>query len=147
MKHEYLKFDDEALVVEQFFGVVNAEDIIRTDNEVFSSFRSMIDKGHTCYKLLSDISNAYFDNLKYDQLGQINASIERQLEGLPAGVKLKLALFSGENHKDDFLKASQYTRFETERLTIKNFLDIRDALNWLELDSSTRTKIWELVND
>jgi hypothetical protein len=134
MKRDYWLYPEANLIVDKYAKVLNAEHLDKLDGALIKQMdmsKEML--------LLVDLSDATLFNISY---GDMPALYSDFLERLGSAASIKLALFSGENDRDDYMKVSTLTKYETERVQMKNFVELKDALNWLELHQDVRHAVW-----
>lgn len=129
MKRDYWLYPESNLIIEKYYGVINKEDFDRLDG----SLLRQVEGSEKEIKALADLSSAHFFNIKYDDLKHVfDAFVKR----VGANTVAKIAFFNGENAKDDYLKISQFTKFEAANLEIESFLELPEAMKWLELSKT-----------
>ena len=134
MKRDYWLYPESNLIVEKYYGVINPEDFDRFDGSLFRQIKGDENKVFG----LADISQANFFNVKYDDLRHLyDAMVKRVGYDTPA----KIAFYNGENAKDDYLKVSQFTKFESLNLQVESFLELSEALDWLCVNDKDRVKV------
>lgn len=134
MKYDFWLYPEANLLVEKFSKIVNLKDFEGFDGSRFAELEKTSDK----ITSLVDMSDATLFNIKHDEVSKIYKSLVDRIKG---NTSMKIAIYNGNNSKDDYLKTSLFTKFENERIQMQNFLDLKEAMNWLELSEDYREKI------
>lgn len=138
MKKEHWIYPKSNLLVEKFSKVINREHLDKLDGTLYNQMNKERVVLH-----LADFSDATFFNLEYGEMTDIfNDFIDR----LGGDVESKVALYSGNNDKDDYMKVSAFSKHETGKVQMKNFVELIDAVKWLELSQDDRASIWEKIH-
>ena len=135
MKREHWIIPESNLLIEKYSKVINVEHLEDLNGALFAQ----LDSKKTMLHLI-DFSDATFFNMKYDDLPVIFNGLVNRLGKTP---EIRIALFSGNNDKDDYMKVSAFTKYENGRIKIRNFVELLDAVKWLELSQNDRLKVWE----
>lgn len=138
MKRDHWIYSEQNLLVEKYQKVLNTEHIEALDGRLLSQ----LDKSRKLLHLV-DVSQATLFNIDY---GDISGLFEGLKDRIGESNSVKIALFSGENDKDDFMKVSTLTKYESDEIQMRNFVELKDALNWLEIQSDIREKVWSNLN-
>ena len=137
MRRDVWLYPEDNLLVEKYYNVVNGEHLNAHDGSLYRQ----LDNTRQIISLV-DLSEATLFNIDYSEFSELFENFLHRLEG----VAIKVALYSGGNDKDDFMKASTFTKFEGGHVQIENFVELFDAFNWLELDDKLRQKIWPTLH-
>lgn len=138
MKKEHWIYPESNLIVEKYSKVINREHLDKLDGLLYSQ----MDKDRLLLHL-ADFSDATFFNLDYSEMSDIFNDFVHRLGGT---VQTKVALYSGNNDKDDYMKVSAFSKYETGKVQMKNFVELIDAVKWLELSQDDRASIWKEIH-
>lgn len=133
MKRDHWFHTDSNLLVEKYSKIINKEDFERMTGVLYLELDSS-----KLIKSLIDISDGNLFNINY---GQISSIFDEFLIRIKNIENMQVAIFSGLNSKDDFLKISAFSKYESENVKIKNFVELRHAFEWLELNDIDIRKI------
>lgn len=139
MKHEHWIIESANLLVEKYKGVINKNDIGKGEGRLYR----MMDTERP-FKSIVDVSEAIFFNIKHDEIKFIFEDFQNRLGEDGAG---KFVLYNGNNAKDDYLKTSLFTKFETDDIRLRNFIDLKEATDWLELDQKVAEEVFRIIKD
>lgn len=134
MKYDFWLYPEANLLVEKFSKIVNLQDFDKFDGSRFAE----IEKSSKKIDALIDMSDATLFNIKHDEIKKIYQSVIDRVKG---DTVMKIAIYNGNNSKDDYLKISLFTKFENDRIQMMNFLDLKEAMDWLGLSEDYREKI------
>lgn len=137
MKHEHWIIESANLLVEKYKGVINKNDIGKGEGRLYR----MMDKARP-FKSIVDVSEAIFFNIKHDEIKFIFEDFQKRLGDEASG---KFVLYNGNNAKDDYLKTSLFTKFETSDIRLRNFIDLKEATDWLELESKEAEEVFKII--
>lgn len=137
MKHEHWIIETANLLVEKYKGVINKNDIGKGEGRLYR----MMDSGRP-FKSIVDVSEAIFFNIKHDEIKEIFKDFQNRVGEDTQG---KFVLYNGDNSKDDFLKTSLFTKFETADLRLRNFIDLKEATQWLELSPREAEEVLRIL--
>lgn len=133
MKRDYWFHKEDNLLVEKYSKIVNREDFGRLNGALYLE----LDQSKPMQTLV-DMSDATLFNIQY---GQISTIFKEFLDRVGEQNQINVAIFTGENDKDDYLKISAFSKYESGNVRIKNFDELRDAFDWLNLELDVRKKI------
>jgi hypothetical protein len=133
MKRDYWFHKEENLLVEKYSKIVNKDDFDQFNGALYNE----LDKNQTMLTLI-DVSDATLFNIDY---GQISSLFKEFLGRVGEDNKMNVAIFHGLNDKDDYLKISAFSKYESDSIQIKNFIELRDAFDWLNTNETVRDKI------
>jgi len=134
MKRNYWLYPDSNLIVERYYNVVNKEHFDALDGSLFSQ----LDKSLELLAIV-DMSGATLFNIQYGEISSLFKGFISRLGGKE--VNIKVAIFCGENSRDDYLKLSTFTKYETEAIRIQCFTEWLPMFNWLNLENKLRDNI------
>mgnify|MGYP000750406509 CR=1 FL=1 len=135
MKKEHWINPESNLIVEKYSKVINREHLDQLDGRLYNE----MDKGRPLLHL-ADFTDATFFNLDYGEMADIFNDF---LNRLGDNVGTKVAFYSGNNDKDDLMKVSAFSKYETSKVQLKSFVELIDAVKWLELTQEDRQEIWK----
>lgn len=139
MKHEHWIIESANLLVEKYKGVINKEDIGKGEGKLYR----MMDHDRP-FKSIVDVSEAIFFNIKHDEIRFIFDDFRNRLGSHGKG---QFVLYNGNNAKDDYLKTSLFTKYETDNIQLRNFIDIAEASEWLGLSKPESLQVFKILND
>lgn len=137
MKHEHWIIESANLLVEKYKGVINKNDIGKGEGRLYR----MMDSERPFLSIV-DVSEAIFFNIKHDEIKFIFEDFQKRLGDHERG---KFVLFNGNNAKDDYLKTSLFTKFETSDIRLRNFIDLKEATDWLELAPKEAEEVFKII--
>lgn len=135
MRREHWIIPESNLLIEKYSKVINLEHMHELDGHLIAQ----LDTNRTMLHLV-DFSDATFFNMDYGDLPIIFNGL---LNRLGDTSKVRIALYSGENDKDDYMKVSAFSKYENSRVQMKNFVELIDAVKWLELSQDDRENVWK----
>lgn len=138
MKHEHWIIESANLLVERYTGVVNKNDIGKGEGRLYR----MLDETRPILSIV-DVSQAIFFNIKHDEIKQVFQGFEGRIGNNAKG---KFVIYNGNNAKDDYLKTSLFSKYETEDVRIQNFIDLKEASDWLELAPEETAKVFRYLS-
>lgn len=127
-------FRDGALVVEQYVGTANSQEIIDND-------RKMLEAAPENQKLLllSDISQVQFPDIPTEAIPSLFQPME---EFADKSHEMRVALYTGNNELTDFDKANKYAQEGSIRsMAIVPFNRLESAMNWLGVTEQEKEEI------
>ena len=135
MSYKKWEFRDGALIVEKFIGVVSWKQIVEGDEETFSS----LDENLYEFRILSDISEATFPDVNFQNIETLFEPIKKNLSKT---IGTKTAIYTGENNFEDFQKAMAYAEFgSTLPISIVTFNFLDAAMSWLGLTKQEQMEV------
>jgi len=138
MKHEHWIIESANLLVEKYKGVINKDDIGKGEGKLYR----MMDDDRP-FKSIVDVSEAIFFNIKHDEIRFIFNDFQNRLGSRGEG---QFVLYNGKNAKDDYLKTSLFTKYETDNIKLRNFIEIDEATEWLNLSKSESLQVIKILN-
>lgn len=134
MKWDYWIYEDDNLIVEKYAKVLNSEHFEARDGRLYRQMNS----GKQILQLV-DFSEATLFNIQYDEIKMLFNDLNKRI----GNASVKVAMYTGDNDKDDYMKMSTFSKHETDQIQIKNFVELYDAFTWLDLPDKTRQKVWD----
>lgn len=140
MGYKKLFLRDGLLLIEKYYGVVDFDDIINADEEIYTDdFPS-----DETFLVLADLSEARFPNITYEQIVDLFKVID-QFAATTNG--MKHAFYTGNMEMEDFNKAHKYIEVASSKaLSMVPFSHLDLAYDWLGLSKDEKNAIDQFLS-
>lgn len=132
MGYKKLVLRDGLLNIEKYYGIVDIDEIINADAEMYTED---VPKDQSLL-ILADLSAATFPNISYEDIDSLFAVID-DFTTLSNG--MKHAFYTGMMDMESFNKAHHYIELGSKKaLTMVPFTHLDVAMDWLGLNEIER---------